>query len=128
VTHKRILRVREAVRRELGIILDRKMSDPRVGMVTVTRVDLSDDLKYAKVFVSLFGDPEEKKTVLRILRKARRFIRVELSHSLRMRTAPEVSFFLDDSAEDYIRIDKVLKQIHAEDPERDGEDEDPKGP
>ena len=51
MTHKRILRVREAIRRELGVILDRKMSDPRVGMVTVTRVDLSDDLKYAKVLL-----------------------------------------------------------------------------
>jgi len=127
VTHKRILRVREAVRRELGLILDRKMNDPRVGMVTVTRVDLSDDLKYAKVFVSLFGDPEEKETVRRILMKARRFIRVELSQSLRMRTAPELSFLLDDSSEDYLRIDKVLKQIHAEDPEPEGTDEDPEG-
>lgn len=127
MTHKRILRVREAIRRELGLILDRKMNDPRVGMVTVTRVDLSDDLKYAKVFVSLFGDPEEKETVRRILMKARRFIRVELSQSLRMRTAPELSFLLDDSSEDYLRIDKVLKQIHAEDPEPEGADEDPEG-
>ncbi len=128
MTHKRILRVREAVRRELGLILDRKMNDPRVGMVTVTRVELSDDLKYAKVFVSLFGEPEEKETVLRILRKARRFLRGELAHTLTMRTAPELSFVLDDSSEDYLRIDEVLKKIHAENTERDGTEEDPEGP
>ena len=72
MAHKRVLRAGEAIRRELSFILDRKLSDPRIGMVTVTRVDLSEDLRYAKVFVSFFGDEKEKEESLRLLRKARR--------------------------------------------------------
>ena len=127
MAHKRVLRAGEAIRRELGFILDRKLSDPRIGMVTVTRVDLSEDLRYAKVFVSFLGDEEEREESLRLLRKARRFIRGELAHSLRFRVAPELTFLIDDSSEKYIRISKVLKDIQGEDSEGRGERPDEDG-
>ncbi|MFH1689596.1 MAG: 30S ribosome-binding factor RbfA [Candidatus Eisenbacteria bacterium] len=129
MAHKRVLRAGEAIKRELSFILDRKLGDPRIGMVTVTRVDLSEDLRYAKVFVSFLVDKEEREQSLRFLRKARRFVRGELAHSLRLRIAPELTFLLDDSSENYIRIAEVLKQVDREDSEghNDGSDEDDGG-
>ena len=125
MSHKRVLRAGEAIKRELGFILDRKLSDPRISMVTVTRVDLSEDLRYAKVFVSFLADGEEREKSLRYLRKARRFVRGELAHSLRLRVAPDLTFLIDDSSENYIRIAQVLKQVDDEDAEEqsDGSDE-----
>ena len=121
MAHKRVLRAGEAIRRELGFILDRKLADPRIGMVTVTRVELSEDLRYAKVFVSFLSDEKEREASLRVLRKARRFIRGELAHSLRFRVAPELTFLIDDSSENYIRISNVLKDIEEDDSEGRGE-------
>jgi ribosome-binding factor A len=118
LAHKRVLRAGEAIRRELGFILDRKLSDPRIGMVTVTRVEMSDDLRYAKVFVSFLSEGEERERSLRLLRKARRFVRGELAHTLRLRVAPELTFVIDDSSENYIRISNVLKQVGEEDSDR----------
>ena len=111
---KRMLRVAETIRRELSIILDRKMEDPRIVMATVTRVELSKDLKYAKVLVSLLGDADEQSRSLKLIRKAVKFIRGELAYSLRLRAVPELTFELDDSAEKYIAIAKVLDEINAE--------------
>ncbi len=114
MVHKRVLRVAETIRRELSIILDRKMEDPRIVMATVTRVELSKDLKYAKVLVSLLGDEDEQTRSLTLIRKAVKFIRGELAYSLRLRAVPELTFELDDSAEKYIAITKVLDEINLE--------------
>jgi ribosome-binding factor A len=118
VPHKRVLRAGESIKRELGFILDRKLLDPRIGMVTVTRVDMSEDLRYAKVFVSFMTDGEEREQSLRLLRRARKFVRGELAHSLRLRIAPELTFVIDTSSENYIRIAKMLKQVEEEDSDR----------
>jgi ribosome-binding factor A len=127
VVHKRVLRVGEALRRELGFILDREVGDPRIGMVTITRVELSDDLRYAKLFVSFLGDRDEREEALRHLRKARKFLRSQLASRLDLRIVPELTFVLDDSSEQYLRIAEVLKQIEDEHEERDDDDpgEDP---
>ncbi len=126
---KYILRVSEAIKRELGFVLDRKLADPRIGMVTVTRVDLSVDLRHAKVFVGLLGSEDEKASAMEHLRGAARYIRSELAERLDVRRVPELAFVLDDSSESYLRIVEVLKRIHEEDGERRGEgpDEDPEG-
>jgi ribosome-binding factor A len=119
---KRALRAAEAIQREMGVILDRKIRDPRKAMmVTVTRVDVSEDLRYAKIFVSVLGGQEEKEMAFRLLRRARRFIRSELATYLDLRVAPEISFALDESAENYLRIDNVLKEIHEEERSRERE-------
>jgi ribosome-binding factor A len=124
MSQKRVLRAEETIKRELGFILDRKVEDPRIGMVTVTRVELSEDLRYAKVYVSFLGDEAERKAAFRLLLKARKFIRGELAHTLRLRVAPDLTFLIDDSSENYIRIAKVLKQIHEEESESGGEKQD----
>lgn len=121
MTDKRILRVGEIIRRELGFILDREIEDPRIGMITITRVELSDDLRYAKIYVGILGEDAEQKARLRLLRRAGRFLRSELAHRIDLRVAPELTFVIDDSAENYIRIAKLLKQIHDEDTRDGGE-------
>jgi ribosome-binding factor A len=112
LARKRVLRVAEAIKREIGVILDRRMRDPRLGMITVTRVELSDDLRHAKVFVSFLGGAEEKKAGMRLLTKARGFVRGELGSSLRLKISPELKFVLDDSSENYLKIAEVLRRIH----------------
>jgi len=118
VAHKRVLKVAEAIKRELGFILDQKINDPQLGLVTVTRVDMSDDLRHAKVYVTTLGDAEDKMRAIRRLVKAKGFIRCELAQALRMRVAPELKFVRDDSAEKFIKIKNVLDRIHAEEEER----------
>lgn len=105
----------EAIQREVGAILDREVDDPGLNLVTVTRVDLSDDLRHAKLFVSFVGGEERKTDGLRRLRRAVRFVRGQLAGRLRLRTVPHLTFVLDDSSEEYLRIDEVLKRIHEED-------------
>jgi ribosome-binding factor A len=127
---KRALRAAEAIQREMGVILDRRIRDPRMAMmVTVTHVDVSEDLRYAKVYVSVLGGREEKDMAFRLLRRARRFIRSQIAGCLDLRVAPEISFVLDESAENYIRIDTVLKEIHEEERSRERErsDGEPEG-
>jgi ribosome-binding factor A len=116
---KRALRAAEAIQRETADILDHGIRDPRMAMmVTVTRVDLSEDLRYAKIFVSVLGGDQEKEQALRLLRRARRFIRSQLAGRIDLRVVPEISFALDESAENYLRIDGVLRKIHEEDRDR----------
>lgn len=128
MSNKKLLRAEETVKREIGHILDRKVQDPRIGMVTVTRVELSDDFRYAKVHVSFMGDGPEREEALRHLRKAVKFVRGELAHSLRMRVSPFLTFVLDESSERYIRISEVLKRIDEEDGERPAGDGDAETP
>jgi len=113
VPSKRVLRVAESLKRELSFILDRKLADPKIGMVTITRVELSDDLRHAKVYVSFLGGADSVESMKR-LRHAGRFLRAELSHALDLRVVPRLLFILDDSAENYIRIAEVLKAIRGE--------------
>lgn len=119
MSRTRVLRVAETIQREVGTILDREVNDPGLSLVTVTRVDLSDDLRYAKLFVSFVGGDEQKDDGLKRLRKAARFIRGQLAGRLRLRTVPHLTFLLDESSEQYLRIDAVLKRIHEEDDERE---------
>lgn len=126
MSRKRVLRVTEAIKRELGFIIDRELHDPRIGMVTVTRVDLSEDLRHAKVFVSFLGGGEEKSRGLTLLRRARGYLRSELAGRLDLRVVPDLAFVIDESAENYLRIEKLIKEIHAEESgeEHDGSEDD----
>lgn len=117
---KRADRVGERVRAELADILLRKTKDPRVGFVTITEVEMSVDLKHAKVFVSVLGDELQKKETLRGLKSARSFLRGELGHRLGMRSTPELMFVLDESIERGARMLDLLRKIKKE--EGEGED------
>jgi ribosome-binding factor A len=117
---KRADRVGDQIRAELADILLRKLKDPRVGFVTITRVEPSDDLKHAKVFVSVMGDEKAKKESLKGLRSAGHFMRGELGRRLKMRYTPELLFVLDESIEKGAHTLDILRHLKID--EGDGDE------
>ena len=107
--YKRSQRVGDLLREEIADIIIYRLKDPRIGFITVTGVDVTDDIKIARVYVSVFHD-EERKTTLEILNAAKSFIRSELSKRLRMKFIPSIEFRLDTSIEYGNRIEKLLKK------------------
>jgi ribosome-binding factor A len=111
--YKRSQRVSDLLREEIAEIVIHRLKDPRIGFVTITGVDVTDDIKIAKIYVSIFKD-EDKKTTLEILNSAKSFIRSELSKRIRMKSIPSIEFRLDTSIEYGNKIDKLLKKIGEE--------------
>ncbi len=97
---------------EIADILMRKIKDPRVGFVTVTDVEVSDDLRNAKVFVSIYGD--DKKASLKGLESAAPFIRSELGRRMRMKFIPELLFRFDNTVEKGAHIMELLRTIEEQ--------------
>ncbi len=119
-TYKRSARVGDQIKEEIADILMRKIKDPRIGFVTVTDVDLADDLRNAKVFVSVIGS--DRSATLKGLESAAAFIRAELGHRLRLRFVPELLFRYDDSAERGAHIMELLNEVDDKDKKGPGND------
>ncbi|QSO53752.1 30S ribosome-binding factor RbfA [Alicyclobacillus curvatus] len=117
-------RVAEQMKKELADIIRMEIKDQRIGFITVTRVEVTNDLQHAKVFVSVFGDKEQKQLTLGVLQKASGFIRGEASRRLRMRVTPEMAFVLDESGEYSAHIESVLKNIRDSSAHENRETED----
>lgn len=107
----RIARLRELFKEETSAILQRQMKDPRIGFVSVTDVELSADLRHAKIFVSILGDADAKSQTMAGLESAQGFIRTELARRIRLRRIPEVLFKLDDSIERGARVERLLREV-----------------
>ena len=115
---RRIMRLNHLLRQELSDLLLRQVNDPRLtAMVSITEVEVTPDLRYARVFVSVLGSPEEKKNVLIGLRSATKFLRHELSDRLDLRHVPWLTFFQDDSIERGARILSMLHELEPPAPE-----------
>jgi ribosome-binding factor A len=121
-TFKRADRVSDQIKQEIADILMRKIKDPRIGFVTVTDVDLADDLRNAKVFVSVYGGDEEKKASLQGLKSAAPFIRSELGKRMRMRCVPEILFRFDATVERGAHIMELLRAIEEKDKKDPGDE------
>jgi ribosome-binding factor A len=106
----RMKRVNEACREALSEILQ-QMKDPRIGFVTVTEVEVTPDLKQAKVWVSILADEEEIKETLTALEKAKGFLRRELGQRVRLRYTPELKIFLDRGAEISMKVQDILHDL-----------------
>jgi len=104
-------KVSEALKIEIGNIIHAELKDPRLGFITVTGVELTQDLRYAKVFFSVLGKEEERKKTKEALDSALGFIRRLVAQRIRLRFAPEISFKEDRSAEYSIKIQEALDQI-----------------
>ncbi len=111
-TYKRADRVSDQMRHEIADILMHKIKDPRIGFVTVTDVEVSDDLRNAKVFVSIYGD--DKNATLKGLKSAVSFIRSEVARRMRLRFVPELLFRIDETAERGAHIMELLRSIKEE--------------
>jgi len=111
---KRAERVGDLIRREISEMLIRGIKDPRIGLVTITRVRISDDLRVAKVYFSVMGGEEERERNLQGLESARGFIKREMGKRVRLRYVPEIVFRYDPSLEYADHIDRLIKEIRKE--------------
>lgn len=105
----RLERVRNLLRQVTSEILP-QVKDPRVGFVTVTDVEVSPDLRHARVYVSVLGEAEVREQALKGLESARGFIRRELMHQVTLRHIPELTFHLDESLDRGMRVHALLQQ------------------
>jgi ribosome-binding factor A len=110
-------KVEELLKVEISDIVQKEMRDPRLGFVTLTDVEVSPDLRHARVFVSVMGDEEQQEVSLKTLDRASGFIRGELGKRVRMRVLPEVEFRIDISIERAARIFELLQQIKGDESE-----------
>ncbi len=112
--YKRSKRIGDLLREEIADIVMRRVKDPRLGFLTVTSTEVTDDLKIARVYVSVLNKDETRLT-LDILTSAKGFIRSELRRRVRMKVIPELEFHEDESIEYGARIDELLERIKRED-------------
>jgi ribosome-binding factor A len=100
------------IQHEVSLMISRNMKDRRVGFVTVTGVQMSPDLRHAKIFISLMGSEEEKKEGLATLNHASGWIRHELGQRIRAKFVPDILFLMDASLDYGERIDRLIDGIH----------------
>lgn len=116
MNNKRINRISEEVKRAMTTILYNGIKDPRVDTsVTVTKVDVTRDLSYANIYVSVLGDENKKQEVIQGLRSAKGYIRSEIGQKVDLRHVPEPKFHLDESTEYAMHINELIEQVKKED-------------
>lgn len=104
-------RMQEEVKKTVSEIVQKEAKDPDIGFVTVTNVELSGDLRHAKVYVSVYGDKEQRQKTLDALDRATGFVRSELGNRMRFRHVPELVFKFDASIEHGDHINKILREL-----------------
>ena len=112
---KRLDRVNQLMKEEISLLVQRELKDPGLGFVTVTEVDVSKDLRTARVYVSVLGSEADWKGSLEALERARGYIRNWLIPRLRMRTVPHLTFHPDRSMAHAAQIQSILKGLHDAD-------------
>ena len=110
MAYKRADRVNALLQRELGTIISEELRDPRIAFSTVTRVEVTPDLRGAKVHVSVLGDEDQVLATMRALDEARPYLRHQLGQRTELRFVPELTFVLDRSAERSARIATLLRE------------------
>ncbi|MFY8273182.1 30S ribosome-binding factor RbfA [Pseudoalteromonas sp. SSDWG2] len=115
-------RVAQQIQKEIAVIIQREVKDPRLGMVTVSAVEVSRDLSYAKIFVTVFNQEDESKTKqsMRILNDASGYIRSLLGKRIRARIVPELRFVIDTSLMEGMRISNLVDSVMREDEQKRG--------
>jgi len=114
----------ELIRRRISAIVLHKLKDPRIGFITITKIDLSRDLKDCKVFYSVFGSPGEVTRTTHAINNARGFIQREVAKTLRTRVMPKIVFVPDESVVGVERVERLLDDLHKERLEVDSVQED----
>ena len=117
----RMRRVNELLLEEIAQLLQRGIKDPRIGFVSVTRVETTRDLKNARVYVSVYGEETDQAEALQGLSSAAGYIRHQLFRRLSLKTIPTLSFVLDDSIAHGVHIASVLKQLEQDGDEPEAE-------
>jgi ribosome-binding factor A len=118
----RLRRIQEAYKEELSELIQRQLKDPRIGFVSITEVNVTNDFRQAKVYVSVLGDEEAKKKTMAGLERARNYLRLEMGKRVRLRYTPELFFVLDESIEKGIHLSGLLGRLEKEEREKDDYD------
>jgi ribosome-binding factor A len=112
----RIARISEEIKKEISNIIQNELKDPRLStLISITHVNVTKDLRYAKVYVSIMGNDEEKDSSLQGLRSAAGFIRREIGHRVQLRYTPEIHFEIDNSIEKGAYITKLISETSNKD-------------
>ncbi len=120
MANRRIERINELLREEISDLIQKEIRDPRLtGLVSVTEVETSADLRHAKVFVSVMGPEQQQKDAIQALKNAAGFFRKELGSRLTLRRTPQLTFILDVSLERGARIMGLLRQMENETSEKE---------
>ena len=121
MNNKRLGRISEEVRKVVSETISNGLKDPRINsMTTVTKVEVTRDLRYARIFISVLGDDREKNETIKGLENAKGFLRREISSKIDLRYAPEPMFILDESIEKGIYMSKLIDEVNKD--TRDKED------
>jgi len=122
-SERRIAKLQSLMLREVSDVIQNRLKDQRVGFVSVTKVELSQDMLFAKVFVSVLGGGKEKTNTMNALEHAKGFIQREAGRAMRIHTLPRISFQLDESIEKAIEICKIIDRAVEADRKARGESE-----
>ena len=118
------IRINTEVQKELSIILREEIKDPRINsMTSVVSVEVTPDLKYCKVYISVLGDEESQKNTLEGLKSAEGYIRSQLAKTINLRNTPELTFILDQSIDYGINMSKLIDEVNQADLERHKKEE-----
>lgn len=123
VTPKRPERLRDQIKKVVSEIIQSKVSDPHIGFITITDVELSKDYQFATVFYSVYGDTDSRRETKKALGKARGFIQSELAREIRIRRIPQLQFAVDNSVERGLRVQELLDKIDKESEQQQANDE-----
>jgi len=109
---KRSEHLEKSLLREINNIIYRKVNDPRIKFVTITRAKVSSDLKYADIFVTIFNDKKQQRKALEGLKNATKFIRGELGKDLKIRYVPNIKFVIDQDLKHQYKLLKIITEIN----------------
>ena len=112
-------RVASLLRHEVGTYIAREFRDANTGLITVTEVHMSPDLRIAKIYVSIMGNAEVKDQTMKILEERKGEVRSFIGSHMRLKFTPAVQFYVDETLDRVSRIDQLIKQIHKESPEKE---------
>ena len=118
--YSRSSRVAEQIGRELAELIQLELKDPRVGLITLTDVELTPDYAHAKVFYTTLADPSARQDIDTGLRRASGFLRRELGRRIRIHTLPELHFVFDESVERGDRLSRLIDEAVASDRKHEG--------
>jgi ribosome-binding factor A len=111
---KRSEKVADLIQKEISQMLVKSIKDPRIGFVTITKVTVSEDFRFAKVYFSVAGTLQERERSMKGLDSAKGYVRKELGRRIRLRYTPEIMFQFDPSIEYAIRMEELIQSLHEE--------------
>jgi len=123
-SRQRPARVADEIRRQLGELILRRVRDPKVSAISITDVEVTGDLRLARVYYTVGGDEQDRVEVAKGLRRATGFLKREMSERLRLRYMPDFEFFYDESLDRGARVDALLADLARERGAEDGDHDD----